>query len=405
MSRPWVVFLLTLLLGIQPITTDLYLPAMPAMTQALSAPVSAIQLTLSGLIIAFGTGQLVWGPLADRHGRRPVLLAGLCLYTVASVGSSLAQHVEALVAWRVLQGLAMASAITCARSMVRDLYEPAEGAKVLSRGLSGLGVIALLTPLVGATLAHWVSWRATLMAVTLCGLFVLACVFWRLEETVPRRNREATRLGPLVQNWALILGHAGFRAWTALLMCTYGGLYLFLSASSFVYIEALGLSPLQYSVFLSSNSIAYLLGTFACRRLLARRGLAGAARIGGLFSAVGGLSMAALALAGFASPWTVAIPHAVFAFGHGINQPCGTAGSVGPFPDKAGTAASLSGFLMMVVAFLIGLWLGQSLNGTVMPLALGMGLFGSLCGLVTWTLVRWHGEPAPAAARSGFART
>jgi MFS transporter, DHA1 family, multidrug resistance protein len=396
----WVVMLLTLLLGLQPITTDLYLPAMPSMTQALSAPIAAVQLTLSGLIIAFGVGQLFWGPLADRYGRRPVLLTGLSLYTVASIGSILAGHIEALVAWRVAQGLALAAATTCARSLVRDLYEPAEGARVLSKGLSGLGVIAMLTPFIGAGLAHFASWRATFVAVAVFGALTLWCVFSQLEETVPRRDPSATRIGPMLANWAAILGNPGFRAWTALLMATYGGLFMFLSASSFVYIEALGLTPLAYSVFLSSSSVAYLAGTFWCRHLLRSRGLAGAARVGGLMSAAGGLAMLGLALAGWISPWAVALPHALFAAGHGINQPCGQAGSVGPFPEKAGTAASVSGFLMMVVAFGVGLWVGQRLDGTVWPLASGMAFFGSLVGIISWTLVRWHGEPRLQAAQT-----
>src|SRR5688572_9925037 len=108
MSPPVVVLLLTLLLGIQPITTDLYLPALPTLQRDLGASIGAAQLTLSGLIICFGLAQLVCGPLADRYGRRPVLLAGMALYTVASVGSAFAPTIDALIGWRALQGAAMA---------------------------------------------------------------------------------------------------------------------------------------------------------------------------------------------------------------------------------------------------------------------------------------------------------
>jgi DHA1 family bicyclomycin/chloramphenicol resistance-like MFS transporter len=273
-----------------------------------------------------------------------------------------------------------------------------EGARVLSKGLSGLGVIAMITPFVGAALVHVSSWRATLLTVALFGAATWACVYARLQETVPQRNPAATQVGPLLTNWMLILANPGFRAWTALLMATYGGLFLFLAASSFVYIQALGVTPLAYSFFLSSNSVAYLAGTVWCRRLLPRHGLAGAARVGGLMSATGGLAMLGLALAGWTSPWAVALPHALYALGHGINQPCGQAGAVGPFPEKAGTAASVSGFLMMVVAFGVGLWLGPRIDGSVWPLAVGMAFFGTLVGLITWTLVRWHGEPLRCTA-------
>ena len=115
---------LSLLLGLQPITTDVYLPALPLLTRELAAPMSTAQLTMSALILAFGISQLFCGPVADRVGRRPVLIWGLALYTVASIGSTLAGSIGSLVLWRVLQGAAMGASVVCARAIVRDLYEP-----------------------------------------------------------------------------------------------------------------------------------------------------------------------------------------------------------------------------------------------------------------------------------------
>lgn len=398
MSPVQVVLLLTLLLGIQPVTTDLYLPALPSLTRALDAPMPAAQLTLSGLIIAFGIAQLVAGPLADRFGRRPVLIVGLGLYTVASLGSVLAGSIEQLVAWRALQGTGMAAAVTCGRSIVRDLFAPADGARVLSRALSGLGIIAFVSPFVGGALAQWADWRASLAAVAAFGAVTLGVVLLRLHETVPTRNPRATQLGALAANWAAIAAHPTFRAWALLSMATYAGLFLMLSASSFVYIDVLGQSTIGYSLWLASNSVAYVAGTVLCRRLLVSRGLVGAVRVGGVLSATGGGAMAALALAGVQAPWAIAGPHLLYALGHGIHQPCGQAGAIGPFPEKAGTAAALSGFLMMATAFGVGLWVGRSLDGTVLPLALGMGVAGLSVGTIAWTLVQRHGDPARGPA-------
>lgn len=398
-----VVLLLTLLLGIQPVTTDLYLPALPSIGTALGASIASVQLTLSALIIAFGVGQLACGPLSDRFGRRPVLLFGLALYTLASLASLAADGIGWLVAWRALQGLAMAAAVTCGRSIVRDLYEPQDGARVLSRALSGLGLIAMASPFIGGALTQWVSWRAPFAAIAVFGAVATGFVLLRYEETVPFRNPQATQAGPLLRNWMAIARNDTFRAWTLLLMSTYGGLFLMLSASSFVYIEVLGVSKLAYSFFLATNSMAYLAGTFLCRRLLRRGGLRQAVRFGGFLSGGGGLIMAALALSGVQSPWAIALPHLLYALGHGIHQPCGQAGAVGPFPDKAGTAAALGGFLMMLVAFATGLWVGQALDGTVTPLALGMAGFGCAVALVAFTLIQRHGEPARKAAPAAVA--
>ncbi|MFT3956230.1 MAG: multidrug effflux MFS transporter [Piscinibacter sp.] len=394
MSPATVVLLLTLLLGIQPITTDLYLPALPTLQQDLRASMAATQLTLSALIICFGLAQLIAGPLADRFGRRPVLLGGLALYTLASLGSALAPAIEWLVGWRAVQGVGMAAAVTCGRSIVRDLYPPQDGARVMSKALSGLGVIAMASPALGGVMVQWFDWHAALGVVTLFGVAALAIVAWRYEETVPQRNPRATQLGPLAVNWVAVLRHPGFRAWTLLSGFAYGALFFLLAGSSFVYIGVLGVSKIGTGLIMLSNSFAYIVGTFWCRRLLAQHGLRGAVRRGALFTLAAGLSMAALALAGVHAPWAVMLPSWLFCIGHGVHQPCGQTGAIGPFPEKAGTAASLSGFWMMLVAFVVGLFLGQTGGDTVYPMTLGFATLALALCAVAWTLVQRHGEPA-----------
>lgn len=393
MTPAVVVLLLTLLLGIQPIATDLYLPALPTLQRELDATIGATQLTLSVLIICFGLAQLVCGPLADRFGRRPVLLAGLALFTLASVGCALSRSIEALIAARALQGAAMAAAVTCGRSIVRDLYAPQEGARVMSKALSGLGVIAMASPLVGGFVVQAFDWHATLAVVAAFGAASLALVAWRYEETVPQRDPRATRPGALLRNWTTVAAHPGFRAWTLLSGFAYGGLFFLLAGSSFVYIEVLGTSRVAYGAIMLSQSATYLAGTFWCRRLLARHGLRGAVRRGALFSLAGGVAMAGFALAGVHAVWAVLLPSWLFMIGHGVHQPCGQAGAVGPFPDKAGTAASLSGFWMMLVAFGVGQILGATMNGTVFPMTLGLAACALLVTGIAWTLVQRHGDP------------
>jgi MFS transporter, DHA1 family, multidrug resistance protein len=307
-----------------------------------------------------------------------------------------------LIAWRGLQGAAMAAAVTCGRSIVRDLYEPHEGARVMSKALGGLGVIALLSPLLGGVIMQWFNWHAALMALALFGAATLGVVAWRYEETVAQLNPAATRLGPLWRNWKQIARHPTFVAYTLLLACTYGGLFVMLAASSFVYIDVLGMSRLAYGGALATNSAAYILGTLLCRRLLVRHGLRNTVAIGGVLSLGGGALLAALSLAGAYewSVWTVIAPQWIFSLGHGIHQPCGQAGAIGPFRDKAGTAASLSGFAMMATAFVTGLWLGHALNGTVFPLTFGVAGFGVAVAAVAWTLVQRHGDPHAAGLRA-----
>jgi DHA1 family bicyclomycin/chloramphenicol resistance-like MFS transporter len=359
-------------------------------------------MTLSALIICFGLGQLVCGPLSDRWGRRPVLLAGMTLYTLASVASARAGSIDALVAWRAAQGVALAAAVTCGRSIVRDVFLPHDGARMMSRALGGLGLIAMLSPVVGGVLAQWRGWQATLLATAVFGAATLAFVAFRFEETLTQRDPLACRPQQLLRNWAEVLSHPSFRAWTALLCATYGGLFVMLAGSSFVYINLLGTSRAAYGAILASGGMAYIGGTLLCRRLLRRHGLLGAVKRGAGFSLGGGLSMAALSLAGVHTVWAIMLPQLLFAIGHGIHQPCGQAGAVGPFPQKAGAAASLSGFAMTAAAFCVGQGLGRTLDRSVYPVTLGVGALSAVLAVVAWTLVQRDGDPAQIVRGPGL---
>ncbi|HPW83199.1 MAG TPA: multidrug effflux MFS transporter [Rhodoferax sp.] len=388
-----VVLFLALLLGLQPVTTDLYLPALPGLTQELGAAMSQAQLTLTALLLAFGVSQLIWGPLSDRFGRRPILLLGMAAYVVASIGSALSPTIEALVVWRTLQGAAMGAAVMCARAIVRDLYQPVQGASVMSKGLSGLGVIACTTAPLGGFLTAMFSWHAALLALAVFGAVTLALIAWKFEETVRQKNPKALQGRTLVLTWISILRNPTFLAFSALSAASYGGLFTFLAASSFVFIRVLGTTATQYGLVMLCMSLVYLSGTFLCRRLLVRYGVRRTVAIAGGLSVTGGTAMGVMALAGVQSGWAIAVPHAIFMLGHGIHQPCGQSGAVGPFPHAAGAASALNGFLMMVVAFAIGQWLGTHMDGTVLPLTSGIWFWSTLIAASAWTLVQRHGTP------------
>lgn len=391
LSPAFAALVLALLMGLQPITTDLMLPALPALAAELRAPMAPVQLTMSALILAFGLAQLAWGPVADRVGRRPVLLAGLALYTLASVGAALAGDVHAVVAWRALQGAAMSAAVVCARAMVRDLYEPHEGAMVMARALTGLGLVAIVSPLLGGLLVAGFGWRAAVAAMGAVGAAAGLFIALRLPETARHRRADATRLGPLARQLAATLRHPGFRAWAALVSASYGALFIFLAGSGFILIRALGLSPAQAGAVMSTCSVAYIAGTLLCRRWIPRHGLVGAVQRAGWFSAASALGMAGVALAPPASVWLLMGPIWLHALGHGSHMPCGQAGTVGPFPRAAGLASALAGFATAAMAFGLGLWLGRVLDGGVRPFATAMAGASAATALVAWTVVRRHG--------------
>ena len=393
MSPGLVVVVLATLLGIQPVTTDLYLPALPALTGSLSASMAQAQLTLSALLLAFGVSQLVWGPLSDRFGRRVVLLCGLAAYLVAAMGSAMAPGMLQLIVWRAVQGIAMGAVVVCARALVRDLYEPQEGARIMSKGLSGLGVLACICAPLGGLLAELFGWRAALMALAVFGAGALLLIALRFEETLQHKNPQALQPATLLKTWFTICSNPTFLAFSALSAASYGGLFTFLASSSFVFMKVLGLSKTQYGLVLFFSAFFYIGGTFVCRRLVVRLGVRQSVAIAAALSLSGGTLMAGLAWLGIHQVWALLLPQALFMLGHGVHQPCGQSGAVGPFPRSAGAASAMNGFLMMVVAFGIGAWLGAHMDGTAGPLTNGMGFWGVLIALIAWTLVWKYAEP------------
>ena len=398
MSPGLIVLVLSLLLGLQPVTTDLYLPALPAMTQGFGAAMSQAQLTLTALLLAFGLSQLVWGPLSDRFGRRPVLLVGMLLYVVASVGSTFSASMDQLIVWRALQGVAMGAGVMCARAIVRDLYAPVDGARIMSKGLTGLGVIACASAPLGGLLAQSLGWRVALMALAVFGAGTLLVVALRFEETLAQKNPRALEPVTLLRTWWTILQNPTFWAFTLLATTSYGGLFTFLAASSFVFIQVLGLSQPAYGLAMFTMSLSYILGTFICRRLLPRFGVRKTVAFAGVCTLTAGTSMGLLALAGVQHVAAIMVPFYLFMLAHGVHQPCGQSGAVGPFPQAAGAASALSGFMMMIAAFFMGGWLGKSLaaiaqgQGSVLPLTNGVWFWSVLIAATAWTLVQQYGE-------------
>ena len=391
-----VVLILSLLLGLQPITTDLYLPALPALTTGFGAPMAQAQLTLTALLLAFGLSQLVWGPLSDRYGRRPILLIGMGAYVLAAVASALAPSMALLIVCRTVQGAAMGAGVMCARAIVRDLYSPLQGARVMSKGLTGLGIIACVSAPLGGLLSGFFSWRVALLALAVFGAACLTVIALRFRETRPAMHRQALKPKALLHTWLSILRHPTFLTFSALSAASYGGLFTFLAASSFVFIQVLGLSVTEYGLVMFLNSLLYVLGTLVCRRLLPRMGVSRALALAGGLSLTGGTLMGLLALAGFLSVGAIMLPQCLFMLAHGIHQPCSQSGAVGPFPQAAGVASALNGFGISLTAFAMGSWLGTHLNDTVFPMVLGVWFWSALIALIDLPA----GAPAVVGAQS-----
>jgi MFS transporter, DHA1 family, multidrug resistance protein len=392
MSQTTIVFILTLLMGIQPVTTDLYLPALPALAEGFGASMAQAQYTLSALLLAFGVSQLIWGPLSDRFGRKPILLAGLSMYTFAAVGAAWVDSIQLLITWRIFQGIAMGSVVMCGRALVRDLYNPINGAQVMSKGLTGLGILACMSPPLGGFLSDHISAKAALMAMAVFGVLSLFVVIVFFKESVKHKNLRALVPTSLLHNWWMILKNPAFLAYSALSSASFAVLFVFLASSSFVFIKLFGFSGALYGLVMFGMSINYIAGTFLCRWLLTRYGVTRTVAIAGGISLLGGTLIGVLALAGVQHYLAAMLPVYLMAIAHGIHQPCGQTGAIAPFGNAAGTASAVNGFLMMILAFTTGAWLSKNYDGSVMPMAMSMWFWTACIAVIAWTAVQKYGR-------------
>jgi DHA1 family bicyclomycin/chloramphenicol resistance-like MFS transporter len=297
---------------------------------------------------------------------------------------------EQLIVWRSLQGAAMGAAVMCARALIRDLYAPEQGARVLSKGLTGLGVIAVGSGPLGGVLAAQFGWQGAMWALAAVSAFLVLLLALKFKETVHSKNLHALMPAPLLRNWASIVRHPVFNSYALLNVASYCALFTFLASGSFVFLKVHGMSLLGYSLVMVASSATFIAATFWCRHLLHHLGLQRTVRVGGWMALSSCVLMGGLALAGFTHWLAFMVPHIVFMASHGLNQPCSQAGCIGPFARIAGTASAVSGFMMMIAAFVMGLWLGRHMDGTVFPLVAGMCFWTGVTALVALGLVqRW----------------
>jgi DHA1 family bicyclomycin/chloramphenicol resistance-like MFS transporter len=368
---------LALLTALGPLSTDMYLPSLPAIALDLAAGTAGTQLTLSAFLIGFAVGQIVYGPVSDRIGRKPVLLFGLALFVAASLACAAAPDIEALIGARFIQAVGASGPIVLARAMVRDLYEGARAGRELSRMGTIMGLVPAIAPVFGGLLHEAFGWRSTFVATIVFGLGLIGIVAARLPETLAAKPDGPISVGAILRGFGTLLRHRGYRVYVALAGLAYAGLFAFISGSSFVLQGVYGLDRLPYAFSFAFMVGGYVAGTMLAQRVVGRRGLDGTIRLGVWALALGGLAMLGLVGLGLPTSLAVTFPMAVYALGVGLTMPQAMASALMPFPDRAGAASSLLGICQMSFAALFGIALGQFLGRSALPLPLFIAAAGS----------------------------
>jgi DHA1 family bicyclomycin/chloramphenicol resistance-like MFS transporter len=387
------VFLLGCATALGPLSTDMYLPSLPALVTLYGSDMATVQLTLSAFLAGFAVMQLVYGPLSDRYGRRPVLLGGVALYTLASIGCAFAGSVEWLILWRFGQALGACAGVVLGRAIARDLYEGAAAAHALSTMAMVLGLTPAVAPIIGGYLHVWFGWQANFIGMALAGVALGLCVLVLLPESNRQPNPKAMQVQPMLRNFAALLRHGSFRGYALCVAFSYGGLFAFISGSSFTLRMVFGVDEYVFGYCFMLVVVGYIAGGFIGTRLTRRLGVDRMLLLGVCACAAGGTGIVVLQTAMWAGNaywhWISLVgPMMVFSMGVGLTMPQGQAGALQPFPHMAGSAAALMGFTQMTLAALGGIAVGHALNDTALPLSFVIAAMGVAALLSYLLLVR-----------------
>jgi DHA1 family bicyclomycin/chloramphenicol resistance-like MFS transporter len=379
--------LLGLLTAFGPVATDMYVPSMPDIARLLAASTSQVQLTLSSYLIGIAVGQLIYGPLSDRFGRKPVLMSALALFCAASALCAAAADIETLIAARALQALGGSGAIVLPRAIVRDLYAGEQAGRELSRIGAVMSVAPVIAPLLGGILQLAFGWRANFVAILAVGL-AASLISWRaMPETLPARSREPVSLMRMLRGYRTLAAHRGFLAHLGIVASCYAGLFAWISGSPFVLQELYGLSPFAFAVAFALACLGSLVSAALAASLVMRIGLDRTIGLGTLALAMGGAAMIASLALGRSPVVLLVLSMMLYHAGLMLAMPQAMAGGMTPFPDRAGAAASLIGVAQQTSAAVAGAVVGLTLEQTAWPLALAIATAG-LSALVLWASSR-----------------
>jgi DHA1 family bicyclomycin/chloramphenicol resistance-like MFS transporter len=390
MLRPGT-FALTLLLAsltaIGPLSTDMYVPSLPAIAQGLHAPIAQVQLTLSSYLIGFAAGQILYGPISDRFGRKPVLLVALCLYGFGTVLCATTRSIEALIAARAVQALGGAGAIVLARAVVRDLYSGVRAGRELSVMGSIQGFAPILAPVIGGVLQTAFGWRASFIVLVIVAALAGSAAARLLPETLRQPTPGPFSAAAMGRLFRSVLEHRSFLAHLGIMSTTFVGLYAWVSGASVVIQGVYGLSPLAFGFTYAVGSLGYMLGAFIAARIVMRRGLDRMIGLGTAIMAAGGLAMAAVAALGLANVAWLVLGMMIYLAGMGLAMPQTMASALTPFPDRAGTASSLLGFSQQASAAIAAAVIGAYLGRSAWPVAGTIAAMGCLAFSI-WAATR-----------------
>jgi DHA1 family bicyclomycin/chloramphenicol resistance-like MFS transporter len=377
-------------------------PTLPILAKAFDDGAARVQLVLTLFLAGIAGGQLVYGPLSDRFGRRPLLIAGLVMFLAGTLLCGFAWSLAALIAGRVLEGVGACAGVVIGRAIIRDVYDREAAARGLAIVMMAMTLAPAISPAIGAYLAEWVDWRAIFALLGVLGAIVLAITIARLPET--NANPVSLDLAGMAGSYIALARSPDFVGFALCSACSSASWFTFCASAPYVLAELLHQPPSTYGLMILLPMASYMLGNAIAARL--------AFRLGSLRLVICGRTIAFAAMLGMAlwwylgeiSLWMLFVPMALTSIGDGLSQPAVLAAGLSTHPRLAGTASGLMGFLQMTVAavgtFVVGILPYDSALGLIavvggfIALALVSGIFGVSRTAGGAQIPRARGSPA-----------
>ena len=366
-----IVFILGLLAMLMPLSIDMYLPALPVISAQFGVPAGSAQMTLSTYILGFALGQLFYGPMADSLGRKPVILGGTLVFAAAAVACALAQTIDHLIIMRFFHGLAAAAASVVINALMRDIYPKEEFSRMMSFVMLVTTIAPLVAPMAGGAVLVWFSWHVIFWILALAALLASAMIFFFIDETLPVERRQKFHIRTTIGNFASLFRHKRVLSYMLASGFSFAGMFSFLSAGPFVYIELNHVSPQHFGYYFALNIVFLIIMTIINSRFVRRVGALNMFRAGLWIQFVMAIWLVVSAFLGVGF-WALVVGVAAFVGCVSMVSSNAMAVILDEFPHMAGTASSLAGTFRFGIGAIVGALLSMATFTTAWPMLWAM---------------------------------
>ncbi|CZY05533.1 Bcr/CflA family multidrug efflux MFS transporter [Enterobacter ludwigii] len=366
-----IVFILGLLAMLMPLSIDMYLPALPVISAQFGVPAGSAQMTLSTYILGFALGQLFYGPMADSFGRKPVILGRTLIFAGAAVACAQAQTIDQLIVMRFFHGLAAAAASVVINALMRDIYPKEEFSRMMSFVMLVTTIAPLVAPMAGGAVLVWFSWHVIFWILALAALLASAMIFFFIDETLPAERRQKFHIRTTMGNFASLFRHKRVLSYMLASGFSFAGMFSFLSAGPFVYIELNHVSPQHFGYYFALNIVFLFIMTIINSRFVRRVGALNMFRAGLWIQFVMAIWLVLSAFTGVGF-WALVVGVAAFVGCVSMVSSNAMAVILDEFPHMAGTASSLAGTFRFGIGAIVGALLSMATSNTAWPMLWAM---------------------------------